>query len=406
MYFLRKNLGLKVLTLMGAVALWVYVVGTSDLIYRIPEAIPVKFFNLSENAVIVSDKDITVNVAVKAPKKIWKSITTEHVEAYVDLKGLLPGEEHKLDVIVSPDIAEVSVYQIDPKKISVKLDVLAEKDFLLTLKIDGNVGDNYSVGDPIFSQREVVVKGAQSKVDSILEIRAPITLSQIETSEVKKSVALVAVDQNGDQIDNLIIEPASVDVTIPIQEVKQSKTFGIKANYDPNQLDGDAWIRSVTIVPPTIELLGDASVFENVDIITTEKIDLLNVGTSVERRTMLQIPPGLTLADPLNPFVTVKFDITNEQSTRKIEVPITIENIPTEYSLLTVSPAAIELELRAQKSLLQDLSVSDFKVTLDGSQYEPGTQLVTVTTDAITLPDGVDLADFTNQEITISIEGL
>ena len=404
MNFLRKNLGIKILTLLGAVALWVYVVGTSDLIYQVPEEIPVSFFNLSEDTVIASDQNVMVKVAVKAPRKVWKNITSENLDAYVDLQGLLPGDEHKLDVVVSSDIAEVSVYRIDPEKITVLLDTLVEKEFPVTLKIEGQVDDNYSVGEPILSQSSVLISDAQTKVDSILEIRAPIQLSDAESGEVKQSVALVAVNQDEEVISDINIEPASIDVTIPIQEVKQSKTFGIKANYDPTQLDSDAWVKSVTIVPPTVELLGDSSVLDSVDIISTDKIDLQDVTGSVERRVQLNIPAGLTLADPLNPFVTVKFEVTDEQATRKIDVPVTVENLSSDFMLLNVSPATIEVEISAPKEVLKELQDSDVSIVIYASSYTGGEQKIEINEDSILLPDGADLIGFSPKEVNISIE--
>lgn len=401
MNFFRKNFSLKVLALLGAIVMWVYVVGTSDLIYRVPEEISVEFFNLSEDLVVVSEQSIKVKVAVKAPKKSWKTITNENLEAYVDVKGLAPGQEHRLDVIVSSDSATVSVYEVEPKKVSVTLDSLGEKDFPITLKIEGDVSDQFEVGEPSLSQTNVVISGSQNIIDNILEIRAPIELSANETDEVKRSVALVAVDQEENVVESIVLDPSTIDVVIPIDEIVQSKSFGIKANYDPNQLDEDVSIKSVTIVPLSVELLGDASVLENLEIITTDPIDLTDIRTDIERRAALNIPSGLTLADPLNPFVTVKFEITDEQSTRKLEIPIVVDNIPVELSAMEISPAVIEIEISAQKSVLSDLDEQEISIHIDGSSLEEGEHTFTLTSDNISIPNNVDLVDFNSIEVTL-----
>jgi YbbR domain-containing protein len=400
-----SNIFIRLLSLGGAVAIWVYVVGISNLIYSFPAEIPVEYFNIPENTIIVNNQSTTVRIAVKAQKSVWKTVTANDFRAYVDLKSLQPGDPRTVDVTVSTERSDISIYTVTPKRIDVQLDTLAEKEFPIALKIDGKIGENYTVLDPVSSVENAMVNGAKLRVDSVSAVQALVVLDENATGEVQRSIALRAIDEQGNPIDEITIDPATVDVTIPIQEIKKSKTFGIKVNYNAGELKEGYWIKSVTVFPQTVELLGESSVLEAQDIISTEKVDLIDVSGDVERRVALNVPQGLTLDNQLDRYVTVKVTVTDKQSTRKLTIPINISNIPSGHEVTEVNPLSMEIEIRGSEETLNQINVGDISIEIDGGNLVKGENPMTVDKNNILSPySSIELSDIPENSLIITLE--
>lgn len=404
MKFFTHNIIFKLMALVGALGLWVYVVGTSSLIYSFPEALPIEFFNRAENAVIVNNQERTVSIKVKAPKNMWNEIEPEEFQAYVDLKGLVPGEVHSVDVIVSSDNSDVSVFSVTPKRIEVLLDTVVEKEFPISLTIDGDIGENYTVEDPLLSQELVMVAGAETKIDTISSVQANVVLSENETGEVKRSVSLKPVREDGEEVEELTIEPATVDVTIPVKEIKKSKTIGITPTYDASELPEGYWVKSITVTPQTVEVLGDASVLNTLELVSTEEIDLSSIDQDTEMRATLRIPENVTLADPTQRFVTVRISVTDDQAQRRLQINVTINDVPDNYEIVSIEPETVEIVLRGSEESFENVDTSLIIAAIDGTALELDQNYVEIFENNILLPDAaLELTEVVNKEVLVTV---
>ena len=106
MDFLRKyvflNFGLKVVSLIAAVLLWVAV--TREPVAEVAISVPVEFHNAPEHLEISTESIQQVQVRVRGPVREVRDLTPSDVHAVIDLEQAKPGER---------------TYDLNPKRIRV-----------------------------------------------------------------------------------------------------------------------------------------------------------------------------------------------------------------------------------------------------------------------------------------------
>lgn len=127
--FLARNLGLKVLSLAIALAVWLALSGerrerTSERSYHIPLSI----VNIPPRSLIASSLPASVEVRLRGPFTALRQLEPDKLEAVLDLKDAERGERvYRLtpeDVNVPPDVEVIS---LAPQEIPFLLDTVDEK---------------------------------------------------------------------------------------------------------------------------------------------------------------------------------------------------------------------------------------------------------------------------------------
>ena len=106
--FLRKlfisNYKIKILSLILASMLWLFVASNQSLLGKFPNQIKIKPANASDDYQPFFDQD-TVQLSIMAEPGVWRSLTADSFAASVDLAGLHEGT-YELDVRVVSNIPE------------------------------------------------------------------------------------------------------------------------------------------------------------------------------------------------------------------------------------------------------------------------------------------------------------
>ena len=119
--YVFHNLGLRLLELALAVALWLAV--ARDPVAEVAVDVPIEFHNIPENLEISSENIPRAQIRVRGPQRVVRRLQTSDVSADIELSGMKPGErtfDLTNDQIRQP--RELEVVQIIPSQFHLTFD--------------------------------------------------------------------------------------------------------------------------------------------------------------------------------------------------------------------------------------------------------------------------------------------
>lgn len=227
--FLR-NWGLKLFSLILALILWLILIPEEKISSEKTLAIPLEPHNLPPEIELVEKPASTIDVVIRAPKRLIDQITPANVVAKLNLeKATIFQEEYPLNrnMISIPPGAEV--IKISPNKVNLKLERTKEVMLDIEPNIIGELKEGLKVERIEVIPPSVKVKGAESKIKDADKVRtSPIDISTItQSTEFEADLILPNPDLR------MTTSQIKVKVRIIIQEeeTKEEKEGEEKNNF-------------------------------------------------------------------------------------------------------------------------------------------------------------------------------
>lgn len=388
----------KILAILAATFLWFYVASSSSKVGNFPGSIPLEFRNVPQGLVAISDTQ-EVQIKLVAEGIVWQRLSASSFEAYVDLAGFNLGTSD-LEVKVESKISGVSIVEIKPKKILVRLEPIAKKEVPVSVQISGKPAEGLVADTPVPEPNTVQISGAQSVVDKIFEATAKLTLSG-ESADVTKSVPLMALNSEGQPISNLTFEPAEVKVTVPLSKFGKTKTVGVVAKFTGSPQSG-YFVSQVSVDPPTVAVSGKSSVLQSVDAINTKPIDISGISQNVARQATLDVPEGISLSD-ISLKISVKITVSSQSQSREVTVGQNYQNLSSNLKVDSITPSKITAAVFCPASLLDSLSSSNVVLNIDLSGKGTGTFNLDIKTSQVSVPDGCSVSSLLPSSISVTL---
>lgn len=374
------------LAIVVATLLWAYVIGSIN-----PPAekklkdVPITLTNtevLESNGLAVKECSAeTIDLVLSGSRSDISKLRTDEVSAVVDISNAVEGEnELSVDIHIpeSIDISQksisklvVTVEKIETKTVDVQIVYSGETD-------DGSEPHTVSVSD-----EKVLIKGAESLVESVNSARGTVDITKVTENETTNPVTLVPVDSEGIMVDNIKITPASVNV---VSVLTREKT--VKLNVQVTDNSENAGDKSWS-APEEIIIGGKASDLEDIDSIDSVTVDITGVNEDAKIEIVPVLPDGIFLSD--------------KNDSLMLDVKVSNGNEGNEEKTFTVSTSEIALE-GGSDALSYSFSQEEVTVTVRGSRDE----IEAVSEGDIRLSAEVgDIArgDSRTVEITVTVSG-
>jgi len=271
--FLKKDINLKILSLVFAIFLWVYVY-YKDTPFQENVAItsfvvPIEVKGLSSDLTVVEMQD-DIFVKVRGNKDIISDLKAGGVRASVDLSNKSTGTYR---VLVQAS-SLVEVVSVEPKAVDVKIDKLIEKNLDLFLEFEGKPKSGYIVDkDSIKILPESVrLKGPGEIVNNVYKVTIKLDISNADLSLKKMEIPLVT-DKQGKIISGLNVKPSEVEVRIDIIPDKMYKTVPIIPSIT-GTLPAGYVIKEISLrhATTTIEITSEEG--KSVQSVSTSPVDI------------------------------------------------------------------------------------------------------------------------------------
>lgn len=271
--FLKKDINLKILSLVFAIFLWVYVY-YKDTPFQENVAItsfvvPVEIKGLASDLTVVEMQD-DVFVKIRGNKDIIADLKVGGVRASVDLSNKSTGTYR---VLVQAS-SLVEVVSVEPKAVDVKIDKLIEKNVDITLEFEGKPKSGYIVAKENVKilPESVKLKGPGEIMQNVYKVIVKTDISNADLSRKKMEIPVVT-DSQGKNISGLTVKPSEVEVRIDIIPDRLYRTVPIIPSITGTLAEGYV-IKEISLrhSTTTIEITSEEG--RSVQSVSTSPIDI------------------------------------------------------------------------------------------------------------------------------------
>ena len=228
--FFTTDISTKILSLVIAVFLWVYlVVLLNPQIETTITNIPITFkdqANLTRNGFVITNDTVdTVTLKLRGSRNMLSNVNKNNISAYVDLSGCSGQNTYTLPVHITLPHDELSIVDKSPYNINVEVDKVSTYRFGIEIVPEGELKKDYVIDTLEGDVSEVLVKGPSELVSSIKKAVVTVDVSGTDADFTKEAEVTLYNTQNEKVVSHLIsIDKPKVIVT---GTVLSQKTFPV-----------------------------------------------------------------------------------------------------------------------------------------------------------------------------------
>ena len=378
---LTRNLGLKIVSFLLAMALWLLVVNIDDPVVRwtyLDVPVTIKNADVITNQgmiyEVLDDTDVISRVTVYAPRSVGETISKSDIVATADMNTL--NSLNALQVVFSVPKVGSKISDIRGSTDSVRVSIENRKNIqkVLRTNVIGEAPEGYVVGNVSTDQNLVRVAGAESVVSRVDSAVINIDMSALSefTSDIQTSVPVRLYDADGNEVEGstLTKNPENVKITV---EILSTKDVPLRFDVSGEPAEGYGLTGEITSDIETVRIAGRRQTVGNVNeiVIPAEAFAISEASedTTVEIDVCDYLPENVQMADkstslPVHVTIGVEKETTNSytlraEDTKIVNVPqgltCELEGLEEEY---TVSITGIH-------SAMNTISARNLEAVLD-----------------------------------------
>ena len=283
------NFRLKVVAILAACFLWLYVMAIIDPEERkVMNDIPISITNLSEvednGLMIYPEKNITTDLIIRGKLSDIQKINNDNVHVYGIIDKPIEG---KNQITLKTNLSGRVSHDFKNEYIVVNLEKVISKEFKVNIITRDDEKDKISKVTANID--EVVATGPRSEIDKIEKVGAEVELEG-KDKDFSKTVKLRAYDKAGKPLEEIKFDHPAVDVevTMPVE-----KKVPVKIDFT----DATPDYSKFSIIPSELTLVGNENVVKEIKEIYTEKISQSALSTDTETSVNLIIPDGVKIKE-------------------------------------------------------------------------------------------------------------
>ena len=321
---LKNNSKIKIISLLSAMVLWMYVMAIVDPEEtKLFENIPVTITNKNElnerDLVIYPEQELTTNIYVTGKLSNLKKVTKDDINVYGQINNPLEGNN---EIYLKVSTSQRVNYDFKNPVMIVTLEKIISEDKSIKVDITGsgkNNVDNIMLQDNI---DKVSVSGPRSLVNKVKRVVGTVKVNG-ELNDFSQSIKLEPVDANGKVVEGIELEKDSVNVNITLLT---QKTVPITLKLSDNSESGVNY----TMSQNTVTIKGKKDIVDSINDIETQPVKLSEISPGTSKDIYLQVPSGITIETK---YITIKKNSEENAvevytyTAKDIEIRNNIENI-------------------------------------------------------------------------------
>ena len=217
-----KNWTLKLLSLVFAMILWMFIMGERHL--EVGYTVPLELQNIPKELIVASQVPSLIDVRISGPRTLLMKVSPGDIGITVDLSDLKPGLtsfkrlEERLNLPSGMRVTRVS-----PSFVDIRLDRRKEKRVPIKIVLAGDPDPGYRVTGLKSLPDKVRISGAESEIKSISEVMTePIDLKGV-TENFSEIVPLTYERTYTNFVDEKTSEIiVSIEAIEPVEDVNGS----------------------------------------------------------------------------------------------------------------------------------------------------------------------------------------
>jgi len=401
-YFMAKekksDLFLKIASVILSFAIWVYIINVENptktmKVYNVP----VKLENLAniedQKLALLPNQEIMVTLNVKGPaSEVYRTVASDF-RVVADLNDLaLKKGNNEVPIEITSYPSGLDISQNTSVKAIVQLDDYVEREVSIISDYIASPDAGSYVGGITVNPGSATIKGPAEYVNSVTSLLASGSKDKL-IEDYKEIVALVAVDENGNTVNNVIVSPLYVEVNV---QVFNTKKVPINIASEGKLNDG-LDLKALTVEPGEITIAGPDKLLEQIKSIDTEKIMLTTITESKDLLQGIILPAGVIAVNGES-RVTVHAEV-EAFGTKTVSKKLTTIGIADGLEPI-LSSNSINIIMSGTESKLNEVTEESITAELDLTGLGEGSHEIT---PRIVLPVGVVETSHSPQIISVTL---
>ena len=363
-----------VVSLAAALLLWMYVNATEGVDgEKTLSGVNIEFRGADtlreSGGLIVTEQDrSTVNLTIKASRRVLGKLTSANVVAVVDLSRVTTdgwnSVSYEIEYPIGVNSNDVTVVRSSADIVNFYVDRQVRKTIPVVGEFKGSTAEGYLAEDELrFDPLMVIISGPKTALAQVDHAYVAITRSGVDKS-LSYNTTYALRDADGNEIDDSRIMMETQEVTVTLN-VLSTKTVPL----DVTVIDGAGAVRGVNtrieINPSSVVISGDASVIDSTSKINLGTIDLSTFATDYSA-TYAIIPPNDTdnLTGVTEATVSVTIIGLSSRSFNILHDNISCVNVPEGYQAEIITQA-LPVTIRASEETLSDIQINNLRAVAD-----------------------------------------
>lgn len=285
--FFQRNTQQKIISLIIAVALWFFVMGSQDPVMEGSFNVPVSIINSARDYKAFYD-DQQIKISLSAPRSNFADYGENDIRAYVNASSLTEGE---YDLPVEANFPKgFELVKISPAQIHVKLDPYIERQIAAEVIVNGTTVSDAVVKSVAKSLDNLTIIGPKTTVGRVSRVIGYVGLTGND-EDFDMQVPMSAIDSDGREVTGVRVVPSVINVKVDLETGVQKKFVPITANL----IAPGGWeISSVVVDPEQTEIAGKEEILNTITTLQTTPLSLPAVQETFRGTLRVLIPDGIT----------------------------------------------------------------------------------------------------------------
>ena len=376
---LFHNLSIKILSFLGALLVWLFIVNIDDPYKTKSYMVHVDLTNedalRSVHKVYEIVEGGTATVRVRGRRSVVDNLDASDIKATADLSEL--SAVNSVDIKPSLKIATSSDVELECTQVlKVSLEDMETKQVKVTVETEGTPAEGYTVGSCNAKPNVIEVSGGESVIDRIATVKVTLNVNGASDSFLK-NLEPAAYDKKGNKIISSTLSFEKKNIRVKAR-LLQNKTIPVKIHIKGKVANGYEYV-DATCVPEEIEIAGSARKLASISRldIPIDVTGLTSDSSDLERDSEVvnYLPDGITIPEEYQK-ISVKIDVEKKKE-KKIKIPtssIMLKNLDAAYEGEAYDPSGnIEIVVSGKESYVKGLEADDITASVDCGALGAGT---------------------------------
>ena len=401
----KNNMWMKILSVVIAILIWLFVANTNDpVITKRFYSIPVKVTNedaLTKRGYAYEILDgEEVNITVKGKSSIVRSMNISDFQAVADFSKLSKVDAVPIDVTSKKYSDQLDITLGTTNTMKIKKDEVVTISVPVNVTVKGDPEEGYAVGRTTSTPNLIKVSGPENLLSSAKEIRTSVSVDGI-SHDVTTTDKPVLYDEEGKKIISNQIEFDTSSISIYV-ELWKTKTVDVKLSYTGEPAENYHLV-SFDYEPKQITVAAPDDILKELDSITLDSISIDGLQEDYEKDidlTQTLLPENVILANDDSSDVKAKATIEKITSHKLTftKSDINVTNNSNGYKVSFDKDNEYSILVDGAASVVKGLKIKDFTPWIDVNGLEPGEYEVSLHVRDV---EGVSVGATTKLKITL-----
>lgn len=313
MKFYQTDWFLKVISVLIAIVIWIYVVYEYNPQYETwVRGIPITYVNRVQDfengkLVILEESTDNVDIKIRGRRRLVSSIDAGNTTASVDMTGISKEGAYALPINVHFAVDGVEVLQRKPYTQEITVDRVVTEERDITVDTEGQLPAGFVVDSQTISPATVKLTGPQSIIGTVAKCSIAVNFNDMQ-DDIKGLYKIKLYDAQNNEIVSEQISK-NIEYTDVYYAVLATKTVAVAPKLS-GTTNGDGAAVAASVQPAQVTVKGKKSVLDALNTLETAEIAVEQVTENQQTEAALVLPNGVALADETQATVAVDLTVT------------------------------------------------------------------------------------------------